>query len=224
MKKLIGFLSLIAIFAACKKDTPNTGLGTGCATAPIVTKDYTLNIKFVEDCTMRPRAINGDILWSSDGKAAIPLTKDSVGSYTQKFKRTGGACEIDYYFTSSFKFDSLNLGFAVERWTTNESILFVKNDVVKVDVKFIYNANSAAQLKDSFAILCGDVYWLPVLTKDTAFSVSLKVKNLTYRKENGNFSPIGRVGFEAKKKWLIQQPIVNVTTFGVCGTQSVIIQ
>jgi hypothetical protein len=220
MKKSLFILSWITIFAACKKDTPSHGLGSGYY--PTTKVEHTLNFKYVKDCSMKP--LGGEtITWNSpDG--AVSFQTDSDGNVTRKYQMYAVSA-FTSGFSTSFKIDSMTTGFSDGRWNTNESLLIVKNDTTRVNIQFIYNANSAAQLKDSLAI--GNI-WLPELTKDTTISVMFVGRYKVFRKDfNGNFVAVinSNILLTPQKKWLITPPQLNTNLLNSpCSTQGIVIQ
>jgi hypothetical protein len=222
MKNLLAILSFIAIFAACTKDKTYHGpLGAGLTTSSTI--DYTLNVKYVEDCSMRPVPSGTAIVF---GAQSAVLKTDSLGNAVHKFKRTGATIDLNY-FNSGFTIDSVSRGFGISGWQLTENLLFVKNDSTYVNITFFSNTNSVAQLKDSVVIVQDGVEkWLPQLTRDTTLKLAFKTAKNMYRKDaySDNYSPIYPVECKAKKPWLIQQPVAKVIRTGVCGTQLVVIQ
>jgi hypothetical protein len=222
MKKLIGILSLITIFAACKKDTPNTGLGTGCAAS--VTENFTLNVKYVKDCSFRGVAEGTSILWQNSGKDITIKTIDALGNSSQNYQKTGSPCSISDFLTGTLFPEGMSRSFGIQRIKKNESLLIIQNDSMTVKVQFVYNANTSALLKDSLALGYDFLYTkLPVLTKDSAFTMRLVARNRVYWLDNsGNYSPLTKLNLKLKNSNMDATLLKPAASY--CGIDSIIIQ
>jgi hypothetical protein len=226
MKKVFVILSLIAIFAACKKEQmPSPGQYNGCYLD--VTLDYTLNFKYVKDCSMRPVAEGTQVMWGSN-----TLRMDSTGNCLQKYKITLPACRTNRYSPPSFYAEGLPRNFlGIEYWEKEESFLMVQNESMTVNVQFKYSEYTAALLKDSLKIGYGtddsdiDEFYkkIPEMTKDSTFDLKIVGRNRLYWKNrNGNYQlgtglriKLGRKNFESA---------TFISTTGFCGIDSIIIR
>ncbi len=216
MKNLLVILTFAATFAACKKE--NTPSARGGTFLPV---DCTVNIKYVKDCSMQPVAQGTEILLGSKA-----LKTDAQGNCTATFQQV--ITSSTFGTSMGFTIEGMGRGFGVGDWTTNESILFVQNDSLNVDVQFTYNANTAAQLKDSLAIGYDNILKpLPNLTRDSSFKMLVIARNRLYRKgRDGKYAPFQTLKLGVKGQFgynYSTPPLVNPSA-GPCGRDFVFIQ
>jgi hypothetical protein len=217
MKKLVVILGFIAIFAACKKENPSPKPSVNHFT-PLTLANFTVNIQYVKDCSMRPVAVGTEI--STD----ILLKTDSVGNCVRQYQTTtDGSLNFK---SMSFTIEGMRRGFGVGDWTKNETILFIQNDTLSVNVQFIYNTKTATLLKDSVALGYDKdktLFYLPNFKRDTSFNALIVARNRLYRKNSdGRFLP-----FQGLRLWVgynSYEATLTKASTGPCGDDSIIIQ
>lgn len=216
MKNLGVILAFAVTFAACKKD--NTPSGHGGTFLPV---DFKVNIKYVKDCSMKPVAQGTEITWNSK-----VVKTDAEGNCTLTFQQTVGPFPSG--MSMSFAIEGMLRGFGVPNWGVNETILFVQNDSLNVDVQFAYNANTAAQLKDSLSVGYDDILKpLPKLTRDSSFKMLVVARNRLYRKDsNGKYVPFQTLKLGVKGQFGYNYTTPNLINPAAepCGRDFVFVQ
>jgi hypothetical protein len=218
MKKLLVILAFAVTFAACKKD--NSPVIPPSHYSPPVWQDFTVNFKYVKNCSMQPVATGTEFLTDTLFKT------DSAGNCVLRYRTTVDI--LSGHKTMFFTIEGMRRGFGVDNWTTNESLLFVQNDSLTVGVKFFYNAKTAAQLKDSLSIGYDDlIVPLPRLTHDSSFNMLIIGRNRIYRKgSDGKYTPPRTLQLAVKGKYIYEyfMPTLASPAAGPCGRDSLVIQ